>query len=249
MADNPEQQFRTEQQDDSGLCVREAVYAHLETYYGSRQPYRLDVLTSETVPQNGYAVLFVHGGGFSQPCDRRQSYIGQFARELCSHGYTVVSPDYPLFREKSEFWQHPENHLRAFHTSSDAVNAAYGFIMEHAEEFGIRPGKAAIMGGSAGSMASVYAVSKAPENYFALVSLWGPPSILPDVSGFPPTLCVHGMEDRTVPFALERPLADRLEAAGVQHELIALPGAAHTPVAQLPEYMPAILDLLEKTRP
>lgn len=249
MAANPEQQFRTFQPDYSGMLVREAAYATLDTYYGGRQDYKLDVITSETVPQNGYVVMFVHGGAFSQPCDKRQAYICLFARELCAQGYTVVSPDYPLFDDVSEFEQHPENHLRAFHTSSDAVNMAYRFIMAHAEEYGVKPGRAAIMGGSAGGMASVYAVSKAPEQYFALVPLWGSPTVLPDVTGFPPTLCVHGTEDKAVPISLEEPFAAALEAAGVRHELITLPGMGHTPVMKLPEYMPAILLLLEETRP
>ncbi|MGN0778713.1 MAG: alpha/beta hydrolase [Aristaeellaceae bacterium] len=246
---NIEEMFRTRQPDYSGLCVREVTYATLDTYYGGQQDYKLDVITSETVPQNGYVVMFVHGGAFSQPCDKRQLYICLFARELCAQGYTVVSPDYPLFDDVSEFETHPENHMRAFQTSSDAVNAACRFIMAHAEEYGVKPGKAAIMGGSAGGMASVYAVSKAPEQYFALVPLWGSPTILPDVTGFPPTLCVHGTDDKAVPIALEKPFGEALDAANVPHELITLPGWGHTPIPQMPVYMPSILRLLAQTRP
>lgn len=248
MATNPEQQFRTYEPDYSGMDVREVVYATLDNYYGGKQEYKLDVITSQTVPQNGYVVFFVHGGAFSQPCDKRQAYICLFARELCAQGYTVVSPDYPIFNDVSEFEQQPEKHPLAFNTSGAAVNVAYHFIMEHAAEFGVKPGKVAIMGGSAGGMASVYAASKEPGNYFALVPLWGSPTLLPDVTGFPPTLCVHGTDDKAVSIELEKPFADALEAAGVPHQLITLPGWGHTPIPQMPVFMPAILDLLEKTR-
>ncbi len=249
MANNPEQRFRTFQPDYSGMNVLEVPYAVLDTYYGGRQTYNLDVITSETVPQNGDTVLFVHGGAFSQPCDKRQAYICLFARQLCALGYTVVSPDYPLFNDVREFEDHPEKHLTAFRTSGAAVNTAFHYIMDHAAEFGVRPGKAALMGGSAGGMASVYAVSREPENYSALVPLWGCPPILPDsMEGFPPTLCVHGTEDRSVPFGLEQPFADALDAAGAAHQLIPLPGQGHTPISQMPLFMPAILKLLEETR-
>lgn len=44
---------------------------------------------------------------------------------------------------------------------------------------------------------------------------------------YPPTLLAHGTDDTDVPYALSAQMADALQHAGVEHELITLEGAGH----------------------
>lgn len=247
MTANPEQIFRTHKPDYTGMNVEEVTFATLTNLYGKPQDYQMDIITSQTVPSNGKTVMFIHGGGFSQPCDKRQAYICLFAKELCAQGYTVISPDYPILDDMSELHSaSQERALEIFESSGRAANAAFDYVMDHAQQYGLKGGKMAIMGGSAGGMTAVYATSQHPERYGALVPLWGSPEPVPSLKDFPPTLCVHGTADEAVPIALEYAFQQALEEAGVSHQLITLEGCGHTPVHRIADYMPAISQLFQQ---
>lgn len=72
------------------------------------------------------------------------------------------------------------------------------------------------------------------------------PEPLPDLTGFPPVLSVHGDHDRVVPYEREITLQSALVAAGVWHELITLPRMDHTPVYQRDLYLPQILQFFKE---
>ena len=72
---NPEEQFRRYTADYTGLSVKELPFGEMEDFYGNRQEYRLDLIrdpAAEGIRQS--VVVFIHGGGFTQPCDKRQAY-------------------------------------------------------------------------------------------------------------------------------------------------------------------------------
>ena len=48
-------------------------------------------------------------------------------------------------------------------------------------------------------------------------------------------LLIAGAEDRTVPYQQTLEMADRLETAGVRHELIVLPAIDHVFIGKTPE--------------
>ena len=50
---------------------------------------------------------------------------------------------------------------------------------------------------------------------------------------YPPTIIVHGTADQSVPFSQSEALAARLKAKGIEHELMPILGAPHTPTDHL----------------
>ncbi|MCX5770048.1 MAG: alpha/beta hydrolase [Candidatus Hydrogenedentes bacterium] len=59
---------------------------------------------------------------------------------------------------------------------------------------------------------------------------------------YPPTLLAHGTNDTDVPYALSVQMADALQHAGVEHELITLEGAGHGFAHAKPEDYKNVLD-------
>ena len=243
---NPEIQFKQYQPDYSGMTVTEHVYGKAADVSGMVKEYVLDVIRPENCNAVLPAVFFVHGGGFLPPCDRRQAYISWIAKHLTAAGYAVVSPDYPIFRDEAQM-KALGGESAGYSAAGTGIHLAYQFLCDHEEEFHIDRTRIAIMGGSAGAMTACYAVSEHPDHYQAFINLWGVPEILPDLSGFPPVLSVHGTADRLVPYERELPFQEKLAEQGIEHRLISLEGMDHTPLHKLDEYLPAILDLLQQT--
>lgn len=245
---NPEIQFQKTNSDYSGLQVREVAYGEMEDWYGKKQVYCLDVITGpEPFETPGPVALFIHGGGFTEPCDKRQAYIPMFAKELVKAGYTVVSPDYPLFVNRED-----RDSTVGMGTAdcckkpAEAIGMAVDYIKNHAEELHVNPEQMAIFGGSAGGMTAFYAVALRPSEFSGFINLWGAPVEIPDMTGFPPVLTVHGTADVLVPYELEQPVQAALKDAGVPHEIITLEGCGHTPLGEFEKFMPQILKFLEK---
>jgi len=230
-----------------GMKVVEYVFARMENYSGETLDYILDLVTSpEETGALRPVVIFVHGGGFMQPWNRRQPYIPVFARRLTAAGYAVVSPDYPLFDNPEQRAALSGCDLGA-DRAAEAVHRAYRFVQENAQELGLDPDRVAIMGGSAGGMAGFYLLEHYPDRFRMFVNCWGAPqNYTPDVHGFPPTLSIHGTADQAVPYALEAAIQEGLEASGVDHELITLEGAQHTPMGHFDGFIPTVLTWLEK---
>ena len=245
---NPEMQFRRAT-DSTGLQMEEIPFCEMPDFRGQTQTYRLDLIRAEGESgANIPAVFFIHGGGFTQPCDKRQSYISLFSRDLTKAGYAVVSPDYPLFDDDAHR-DEAGGEQAGCEKAADAIHRAYQFISEHADQYGLDRENLFVMGGSAGSMAAFYAIACYPEDcYRAFINCWGAPGSLPDVHCFPPTLSIHGDADQLVPFAREITFQEALEGAGVPHELIRLEGQGHTPLMRYPAFISRILEWLDTNR-
>ena len=244
---NPEIEFREKYKPDyTGMALTELPFCEIENHTGAQQTYKLDLITSPKKPGKPRPVVFfVHGGGFIQPCDKRQAYISVFARTLTAAGYAVVSPDYPLFADGAQLAAaggEPAGYAKA----GEAVHQAYRYIAEHAKELELNPERIAIMGGSAGGWASFYGIADHPEDrYRAFINLWGAPDRLPDLAGFPPTLSVHGNADLLVPYERELPIQEQLKAHGIRHSLITLDSSGHTPLDRMDDYLPQVMALLD----
>lgn len=62
----------------------------------------------------------------------------------------------------------------------------------------------------------------------------------------PATLSIHGIEDVLVPYPLEEAVQAAFAQQNVPHKLITLPGCGHTPLNKFADFMPAILEWLNR---
>jgi acetyl esterase/lipase len=229
-----------------GMSLEEVAFCKMEDYHGVMQDYKLDVIKA---PDESDAplpvVIFVHGGGFVQPHNKRQGYIPVFAKALTKAGYAVVSPDYPIFdnRAHRDTWNETIGADRA----AEAVHYAYLFVKENAKKYNFDPERIAVMGGSAGGMTCFYLLEYYDDSFRFFGNCWGTPwHRVPDVKKFPPTVSIHGTADQTVSFDLEAPVQEALEKAGIPHELVAIEGAPHTPMKHFAEFIPTVLTWLDR---
>lgn len=224
-----------------GMNVEEIVYGEMTGHYGEEKEYALDLVTPLEGEGPYPVAFFLHGGGFSSENDKRQAYIPRFAKELTDAGWAMVSPDYPVYNNRQDS---AGNYTPGAILAAEAVQLAYEYLEENAEELGLDMSRVVLLGGSAGGMAGFYAVAAHPEQYKAFINLWGAPEDVPDLSSFPPTLSVHGTADATVPFERELGIQDELESYGIRHDLVVLEGAGHTPIGQMSIYMPVVFEYL-----
>lgn len=244
---NPESKFIVKDLSAyEGMTVGEHTFCRLENCHGEMQDYKLDVISAPNEPTAPRpVVIFVHGGGFLRPHDKRQSYISVFARALTEAGYAVVSPDYPIFDNVEE--RNAWNNTRGADRAAEAVYRAYLFVKENAERFSFDADRIAVMGGSAGGMTCFYLLEHYDVDVRMFGNCWGTPRTYSvDVTGFPPTLSIHGTADTVVPYELELPIQRDLARHGIPSELISVPGAGHTPIEHFSSYSPTLLEWLDR---
>lgn len=242
---NPEIKFKRYPPDYSGLHVQEMPFCEAEDYQGKVQTYCLDMISANEPPKDlQRVVIFVHGGGFLEPCDKRQSYISYFAQKFVKAGYVVFSPDYPVFQSEAE--------RDAFGSTADfcqkpaeVLHKAVTFIREHAASFGVDSEKIALMGGSAGAMLGFYTLVTYPNDCKVFANLWGAPNPVPSLEHFPPVISMHGTADAIVPYQNEHAVQKQLSQWDIPHQLIPLEGAGHTPIPQAMEHFPKLLAFFE----
>ena len=243
---NPEIQFRDLYKPDyTGLEVTEHVFCRMKDFQGAEKNYHLDLITAAGAGVQRFpVVIFIHGGGFTQPCDKRQAYISMFAKDLTKAGFAVVSPDYPLFDDAKSL-DAAGGEKSAYGRAAEAIHHACAWLSVHAEALHLDMTSVSIMGGSAGAMTAFHAIGNYPEDrYRAFVNCWGAPLTLPDMRAFPPTLSIHGDADQLVSYDREAPVQDALEKAGVRHRLITLSGERHTPLGKYPAFILEVLQWL-----
>ena len=244
---NPEAQYRRYKPDYTGIELRELPFCTLPDHRGTQTVYKLDLITAPAPPAAPCpVVVFLHGGGFIQPNDKRQAYISLFARELTAAGYAVIAPDYPVF-ENEEHLAAAGGESAGYSAAARAVHEAHQFIQQNAGEFGLDAENISLIGGSAGGMTGFYAIAEYPDDrYRAFINLWGAPDPVPELAGFPPVYSVHGDADPLVTYARELPVQQALAELGISHELITLPGSGHTPLGRMDEFWPGALAFLKK---
>lgn len=249
MGKNPEAQYRRYRPDYSGMALRELTFCTMPDLFGHPVDLQTDLITTcGDFPDRPLpVVIFVHGGGFIEPNDKRQAYISLFARQFTAAGYAVLSPDYPQYEDQEQMDACGDT-LQAMRTAGEAVHRLYEFVAREGGSLGLDPGRVVLMGGSAGGMAGFYAIADHPQDRYRLFgNLWGAPEPMPSLHGFPPVISVHGTADPLVPFAREEPLQRELERLGIPHTLITLEGAGHTPLGRMDTFLPPMMNLLTQT--
>jgi acetyl esterase/lipase len=209
---------------------------------GVNENLKLDIYSPEDDEiQNRPVIVWIHGGGFRHGNDKTQSYIVEMAHRFTRKGYVCLAIDYRLRENPKE---DPAG------TISDAVEDALkglDWLRKNSESLKIDVSKIVIGGGSAGGMLGCnLCFNDRPDNktdkngIVGFVNLWGTPDIIwgeLDVDkNDPPTIIVHGTDDKLVAYSNSAALAEKLKANNVKHELITIEGAGHTPVKQMDDF-------------
>lgn len=201
-------------------------------------------LPARPSPVPAPAVLFVHGGGWSQ--GSRRWWAGHARALTASTGWPSFTVDYDLDAE------------RPYRAQPADVRAALAWVRDNAGPLGIDPGRIGLVGSSAGghlallvgatgggakavvSLAGVADLTDLEEGDLVtdlaadmLRAPYGSPrwTALSPVAhvdaGDPPVLLVASADDPVVPASQSRAMARALDGAGVDAELVVLPGAEH----------------------
>ena len=230
---------------------KDIVFGESINFKGEKETLLLDIYSqAEGAVKNHPAILWIHGGGFRIGNDKTQKYIVNMATRFAKRGYVCLSINYRV-REN------PKDDKSG--TMDDALEDAMkglDWLRENSEKLGVDKSKIVVGGGSAGGMIAVnlcYKDGNESEKWnktgiIGLVNLWGSPDsswgILNIDKNDPPTIIVHGTEDASVPFSNTEKLVNELELNGVEHKLVAIEGAGHTPASHMDDFEKNIAQFL-----
>ena len=187
------------------------------------------------VPAKRPTVLFIHGGGFVQGNKSSFSQVPIWA----SYGYNVVSIDYRLLGDNPPVTAGPADHFPWDHAMDGEINAAIEdatkaleWTFNNAATYGIdsqRIGLAGVSAGAIVSLATAYLGSPPGETPKVVLDLMGAmygqeSAIQP---GGPPAFVVHGTNDRTLPFAQDQAIVNRLTNLGIYNAFYVEQGIGH----------------------
>ena len=235
---------------DSINIQKDVVFGTSANDKGVNENLKLDIYSPEDDEiKNRPVIVWIHGGGFRHGNDKTQSYIVEMANRFARKGYVCLAIDYRL-REN------PKDDPAG--TISDAVEDALkglDWLRKNSESLKIDVSKIVIGGGSAGGMLGCnLCFNDRPDNktdkngIVGFVNLWGTPDViwgdLEIDKNDPPTIIVHGTDDKLVAYSNSAALAEKLKANNVKHELITIEGAGHTPVKFMDDFEKKIADFL-----
>lgn len=231
--------------DYTGINIEEVAYGTTENFYGKMQEYSLDILTDANIKKvtPRPVVIFIHGGAFRQPLDKRQSDISLVCRNFIKEGYVAVSPDYPIYDCVEDRLADSVTAIQI--KPADAIKLVYDFIIENADKYGFDTKRIVLMGSSAGSITAYYTLARHKELSFACFgALWGAPADAPeDVSTYPPVFSVHGTKDLS--YVREAPITALYADAHISRTLISLGGSGHSPLNKMDEYVPQLVEFVK----
>lgn len=225
------------------IVEKDVPFGETVNFKGEKEVLLLDIYSPPGELKAGRpAIFWMHGGGFRYGNDKEQRYIVDMSNRFANRGFVCISINYRV-REN------PRDDKRG--TVSDALEDAMkglNWVRENSKKLGIDTCKIVVGGGSAGGILGTnFCFREGGENekwdksgIIAFVNLWGSPD---DTWGTfkidkkdPPTIIVHGTEDELVPYGNSKILVAKLNAAGVQNQLITIEGAGHTPVKHMDDF-------------
>jgi hypothetical protein len=180
--------------------------------------------------ENRPLILWMFGGGFVSGAKDGplEQIMGQ---RLASLGYAVASIDYRLSSTTN---------LPAIVRAYEDAHAALAWLRDHAEDYGIDPGRVASSGMSAGAITALNTAyvpdrsagegtSTDPSHVDAVLSFAGI-TIGGIEPGEPNMFMAHGTPDVVVPYFIDADQCDQANAVGVECILDAYPGFGHVDV-------------------
>ena len=191
------------------------------------------------------ALIWFHGGSWTTGSWAHCPAVCRVAGE---HGFVVVQIEY---RTEERFASGP---LAAIADARDAL----AWVRAHASSLGVNPAQITVAGFSAGgSIAALLATTSAPGMLHGAVLVSACEAPLGDAwfrrmtegqasaadltpamqvnAGDPPMLAVHGEADESCPYSDTAAFVTAARTAGIDAELLALPGATHFFLFRSPE--------------
>jgi acetyl esterase/lipase len=164
-------------------------------------------------------LILLHGGGWIGG-DKRdfQQTVDSLKAELSD--YAIFNVNYRLATfQGTNLWP----------TQMNDVNAAVQYIIDHAHEFNINNRKIVIAGNNAKNanlpfLLSVFLGGTPESNKYAFDAASPVNNI---TAAAPPTLILHGTNDRTVPVRQSELLKKELDLKAVKNEFVLYEGAGH----------------------
>lgn len=212
-------------------------FGEVTNFDGKTEKLLLDVYAPEgDTTKNRAVILWMHGGGFRQGNDKKQSYIVKLANEFAKRGYVCVSINYRVRKA-------PKEDKKG--TMTDALEDAtsgLNWIKRYDQNLKIDKNKILVGGGSAGGMLAVnfccnynsFAEDWGKSKIIGLVNLWGSPDttyqFYPINKNWPPTIIVHGTADKLVSYSNSVQLCEQLKSNQIKHELVTINEGEHTPM-------------------
>lgn len=208
-----------------------------------QQPLLCDIYLPEE-PGLRPALILAHGGSFTEGSKEKEEIVA-FANYFADRGYVCFAINYRLTEDAppAPSWWDKVNLFSAAHAAMVDVNAAVRFVRAHASEYGIDPGRIALLGESAGAIAGASAAFAGDDDYQsdggdfpvplennpstssrvdAYCHFWGSADhvLLQVGPGDPPVMIVHGTDDDKpfVSFGASKRLHGLLELYDMPHE-------------------------------
>jgi acetyl esterase/lipase len=219
---------------------KDQVFGEAITFEGKTEKLLLDVYSpAGDVLKKRPAILWIHGGGFRPGNDKSQGYVVQLATEFAKHGYVCLSINYRVRNNPND---------DKSGTMTDALTDAMSglnWLRDNAGKLNVDKNKIFVGGGSAGGRVAVNLCYKDhteaqkwdKSGIIGLVDLWGSPDESWQMSTVdindPPTIIIHGTEDKLVSFDISKLLEEELTRNKVKHELIPYVGEGHTPTKDM----------------
>ncbi len=219
------------------------------------RPLRMDIIMPPKTLAPPYpAAIMVHGGAFERGSRRDERQL-RLAETLAEHGYACFLISYRLLRDHPPA---PPPHYdplsRAAHAAVVDVKTAMRHVHAKAADYNIDPDRIALVGASAGAIASLGAGLSAPDQFrddgpefpapeenntdvtaraAAIVNLWGTADFFPELfsADAPPIMTVHGGRDFTAGLSLlpAEHIDEKCREFGIPHHYYPLPDAGHGP--------------------
>ena len=163
------------------------------------------------------AVLALHGSG-----GIREGWADQPSKLLAGQGYSVFVVHF--FERTDTFRADYHTTVRNFPDWMRTIGDAVTFAAQHDSVDGARIG---LLGFSLGAYLSLAVASVDPRIKAVVDFFGGMPEELQGFQRMPPTLILHGEDDRVVPVSEATKLQQLLERAGTAYEIKLYPGAGH----------------------
>ncbi|MFF2479460.1 alpha/beta hydrolase fold domain-containing protein [Paenibacillus sp. NPDC058071] len=214
-------------QPESEVTVKhDLLYASKKNESEATEQLMLDMYTpADNKEEKRPVFIFIHGGGFREGTKNDGA---SFSEALAKRGYAVFSIDYRL-KTKPE-----ANFMRTLNDAYEDISDVFGWIGDHAEEYGLDVNRIAIGGDSAGGHLALNFVNELlirnPEfvkSVFAIIDIYGGNLNAAVQTALPPVLIVHGTNDLEVPYEVSAKFAEQLDNKGLYHNFLTLEGIGH----------------------
>lgn len=227
----------------------------------------LDVHRPATPRQDRACVVSVFGGGFVSG-SRNDELQREIAPLLTDRGFTVVCIDYRLGLKDSAMVAQNSGLLHmqdlfqyCIDIAVEDCAAAVAWVVAHADQLGIDPGRVVLTGSSAGAITVLmtdFCRANAMPQAAALPKGWRPAAVVPYAGALlcrrgelaymtppAPTMMLHGMKDKVVSYKKMAPVISRnlygshrvakvMAKQGIAHWIVRFPGIGHEVATWLP---------------